>query len=208
MTHQLSNNLVCRHPRINLSGYEIDSEYYSPELHFAMSHWSKCPTHHVSSNLWRGFLATFRLNENGTFELVCLEYPDVSGSRQDFNIVYGGDFFVAFQIGFGVEFSSKTIPFENGKIVEDQSTWQCDEPFQPTTVFEFRSAPISRARLGFESTKICEELGIKTIGDLEDMRLQFETHPKNANKKILYSIDYILIKGHLKRRTNTRGQAH
>jgi hypothetical protein len=56
---------------------------------------------------------------------------------------------------------------------------------------EFRIAPLSLIGLSVRSTKICRDLGLRTMGDIEDGRTRFAGHP-SANENTLREIDTLL----------------
>ena len=182
MTFQQLDNIVCEHPRVDLSGHKIDSGHILFKLPIPISE-CDIPDGTVTatvSSLWRGYLATFRLNSDGTFELILIENPYFRPPfRQEFNLIYEGDFKITFQ--GGLEGGSKTIPFENGVIVEDELRWDVYPPdFRPRTMLEFRSAPLSDTNMSAMACRICHELGIQTVGELYDRRSEFEAHPESG----------------------------
>ena len=193
MTVQLLDSLICEHPRIDLSDYKIDSETLHPSLSIPLGECNVPPETQsgVSSNLWRGYLATFRLNANGSFELIQIEFPNYRPPyKQNFALVYEGDFSVRFQKQFGWNAPSITIPFVNGLIVEDESTWATNE--LPSAV---RSHDIEAfgdefiASFEEKLTRICSDLGMRDVSEIVDRMDEFLDHPE-AN---IGELDYYLL---------------
>ncbi|WP_425396840.1 hypothetical protein [Aeoliella sp.] len=81
----------------------------------------------LSTNLWRGYVATMRLHRDGRLELVKYDYPyAVEGTPPQLcNALFTGDFSITFRPFFyGPD---TTIPFLNGYIVRDREKWQVDD---------------------------------------------------------------------------------
>lgn len=50
---------------------------------------------------------------------------------------------------------------------------------------EFRIAPLSLIGLSVRSTMICRDLGLRTVGDIEDGRARFADHPSATESSVL-----------------------
>ncbi|MFM2477730.1 hypothetical protein [Celerinatantimonas sp. MCCC 1A17872] len=81
----------------------------------------------ISTALYRGYIAEYKLTKDGTLILLSYSYPT---SRKEYktdavNEIVHGDFSLEFRESF---FGTKTIvPFHNGKIVIDKSQWRIIE---------------------------------------------------------------------------------
>lgn len=61
----------------------------------------------------------------------------------------------------------------------------------PKSAAEFRDIPISMADLSVRSRRICQELFLYTLGQLEDARSRFVSHPRVTESSVL-EIDKVL----------------
>jgi hypothetical protein len=63
--------------------------------------------------------------------------------------------------------------------------------FVPMSVAEFRSAPLSLIDLSVRARNICSNLGIRTVGELEDSRARFAAH-RGAAESTMAEIERLL----------------
>ena len=136
MTAQASDRLVNEHPDVDLDGlllYRVSAGLPEPP---------KINSSAASSNLWRGYIATFRLNSNGTFELLNYEIPSRDGGHIIQQVdcgFYFGDFTITLRPFFTGP--NTVIPFVSGEIVRDRSRWKIDEtPIHGWQLRKFKDA--------------------------------------------------------------------
>ena len=77
----------------------------------------------VCSALWRGYVAVYRLREDGTLALEQMKYP-FSGTvaPDDIGEVLHGDFWLELRTSFMGDIVR--VPFQNGQIMLDRGTWR------------------------------------------------------------------------------------
>ncbi len=139
MTAQYPEKLINRHPRVKFDKLHLygvirgdfrasrggwgDGEVFTTQPS-RPANVARC------SALWRGYVATFVLEEDGRLRLVKFEY--MLGLRkwqkQETDELLEGDFWIVMKPEF---FGARTyIPFRKGVIVEDQKEWFTEEPFE------------------------------------------------------------------------------
>jgi hypothetical protein len=135
MTAQRAENLLNEHPRLRLDGLKLyaiirgdprDNYGWGEKFEFPVPP-SPPANRAVCSAWWRGYVATFRLNADGTLDHVRYEYSVSIDNwvSQEVNARLTGDFWLRMAPTF---FGPKTfIPFRGGRIVEDRDEWY-DEP--------------------------------------------------------------------------------
>jgi len=127
MTAQRAEIFINSHPNFDVGdiklfeiiGYEIKAEIEKQEKAFTTS-------------LWRGFIGTYELNPSGTLYLVKVsvftgqrnkEFKDTDVSEK-----IEGNFVLDFRERF---FGDRLfVPFENGKVILDQSKWYKEKGFR------------------------------------------------------------------------------
>src|SRR5262249_2372603 len=129
MTAHVPDHLINDHPRVNLLGLHpygvicgnIDANYGWGERHYEFAN-------PACAALWRGYTATFRLDPGGELELISFQLPN-SGTESQTELVnekLSGDFWLVLKPHFS---GPRTyVPFEAGKVVEDESAWVIHEP--------------------------------------------------------------------------------
>jgi hypothetical protein len=136
MTAQIADRLINKHPRVMLRGLQLygvtrgdisANNGWGERYKFANP---PRPPEGISpcSALWRGYIATFRLDQVGELELISYRYPFGSSKAktQRVNEKLSGDFWLVFKHNF---FGPRTyVPFKDGRIVEDESTWVIEKP--------------------------------------------------------------------------------
>ena len=135
MTAQASDILINEHPRIELGGLhlygvirnDIRSNHGWVDRYLLAS--PPNPPHDTvrCSALWRGYTATFRLDENGSLTLLSYRYRlSLSKAKTEMiNERLNGDFWLVLKPAF---FAPRTyVPFIDGKIVEDESKWVVED---------------------------------------------------------------------------------
>jgi hypothetical protein len=83
------------------------------------------------TSLWRRYIAKYRLNQDGSLELVSYEYP-ISGppGPDPAGETLEGDFWLVLKETF---FGPRTyIPFRAGKIVVDKAAWVFEDSPNPS----------------------------------------------------------------------------
>ena len=121
MTAQSPDRLVNEHPEVDLGGlllYHVSADL--PEA-------PKFNLNVRATNLWRGYIANYRLNSNGTLELLSFKIP-TSDRRQTIQNVTNGLYFGDFEITLRPFFAgpNTTIPFIGGTIQVDRESWKID----------------------------------------------------------------------------------
>ena len=133
MTIQAPDDLVNDHPRVNLDGLALYrviqgdiSANYGWGSPYPFSTPPSPPNTERCSALWRGYVATFRLHEQGSLELVSYCYQGGRTTQVHERLV--GDFWLVMKRKF---FGPRTyIPFQDGVIVEDQLAWVVEVPLE------------------------------------------------------------------------------
>lgn len=131
MTAQSPDILINEHPRIELRGLHL---YGVIRNDFRSNHgWgdrylfaspANPPQDAVRcSALWRGYIATFRLDENGSLTLLSYRYPLslTKAKTETINELLNGDFWLVLKPTFSAP--RTYVPFIDGKIVENESQW-------------------------------------------------------------------------------------
>jgi hypothetical protein len=139
VTAQFPNKLINKHPRVKLDGLRLYGVVRG-DVGAATNGWgdgdafTTQPTPPANAvlctALWRGYVATFLLQEDGRLKLVAFEY--MLGlrewQRQEVGEQIEGDFWLVMKPEF---FGQRTyVPFSDGVIVEDQEEWFTEEPFE------------------------------------------------------------------------------
>ncbi len=122
MTHQASDKLVNEYESLDIGGlllYHVSVGLPEPP---------RVDANYRCSALWRGYIATFRINPAGTFELLQFEIPHFEGKPTIQELksgLYWGDFEITLRPFFT---GPKTvIPFKSGVIVSDQQQWAIEK---------------------------------------------------------------------------------
>ena len=88
--------------------------------------------------LWRGYIGTWRLNANGTLELLGFTFPhfdDGKNLTQEFPPAKAdGNFTLTFRPFF--QGPNTKVPFENGHVIEDRKKWQIDDQTLDAQAYE------------------------------------------------------------------------
>jgi hypothetical protein len=138
MTAQMPDKLVNRHPRVRLDGLHlygvVRGDIQTHNGWGSGNAFTSRPTPPsrsvVCTALWRGYVATFVLEEDGRLRLTAFEHM-VSFDEwetQPVDELLEGDFWLVMQPHF---FADRTfIPFRDGHIVEDRAAWFTEEPFE------------------------------------------------------------------------------
>lgn len=124
MTAQMPENFINEHPRIDVSHLKL--YFVSAELPAKPN---PPENYTLSTDLWRRYVATWRLNFDGTLELLQFEFPDFP---DDDTVVQklepqtvAGDFTLTFRPFF--HGPNTEIPFVDGRVIEDRSKWEMDD---------------------------------------------------------------------------------
>ncbi|MGI9518854.1 MAG: hypothetical protein ACR2NP_17495 [Pirellulaceae bacterium] len=128
MTVQQPDILICEHPSIDLEGFVTfsDNGWFRANLELPLHVFEAMRKYPSGTNtgLNRGYVATFRINGNGTFELVSVEFPlHEPACVQRCNFVFEGDFFVPVWRYFADSLNIR-IPFEDGVVNENRDDWK------------------------------------------------------------------------------------
>jgi len=141
MTAQVPDRLVNDHPRVKFRRLHlygiIQGDVRSNHGWGERYRFAKPPDppkdRRTCTALWRGYVATFRLDAHGELELVSYRYP-LASSKSTTQAVHeklSGDFWLVLKRNF---FGPRTyVPFKDGKIIEDASTWFTESPRNRTT---------------------------------------------------------------------------
>jgi hypothetical protein len=139
MTAQAPEKLTNDYPGLDFAGlklYRVITEFSSSERRgkpYPFRHRAKEPSGTVSTAMWRGHIACYRLTAEGRLQLEGFEYPprdDVAGERVSETLQ--GEFWLVLGDSF---FGSRTyVPFRNGIVVTDRAQWLRDE--RPNTSLE------------------------------------------------------------------------
>ncbi|MEM7317068.1 MAG: hypothetical protein AAF497_28375 [Planctomycetota bacterium] len=133
MTAQIPEEFLNEHPRVDfplLKLFCVSADL--PET-------PKSSKNAVRSTaLWRGYIGTWRLNLDGTLDLLRFTYPHFDAGKsksQEFTAKPArGDFWLDFRPFF--EGPQTKVPFRSGKIVEDREQWQIDDQTIQSTVIK------------------------------------------------------------------------
>jgi hypothetical protein len=136
MTAQMPDQLINKHPRVNLRGLNLygvirgdvrSNSGWGKPYEFSRTPHARKDTPRCSAN-WRGYVAVFQLHAAGYLELVYYRYPLSLGKSKTETVCekLSGDFWLVFKRNF---FGPRTyIPFRNGRIVEEQTEWITEPP--------------------------------------------------------------------------------
>jgi hypothetical protein len=137
VTAQFPDKLVNNHPRVKFDGLHLygvvrgpaeSSGGWGEDRAFATA--PSPPGNVMCTGLWRGYVATFVLQEDGRLRLTAFEYlADLSDwQKQDVDELLVGDFRMVLAPEF---FGRRTyVPFRDGAIVEDREEWFTEDPFE------------------------------------------------------------------------------
>lgn len=124
MTDQRPERFLNANERVDLSCLEL--YFVSADLPI-----EPCPPddHLSSTGLYRGYVATWRLNDDGTLELLRFEFPNYIEPRVVVQEVaptkIQGDFPITFRPFF--HGPNTEIPFRNGHVIEDRANWSIED---------------------------------------------------------------------------------
>ncbi|MFT5526076.1 MAG: hypothetical protein ACI9HK_004047 [Pirellulaceae bacterium] len=138
MTAQRPERFINEHPRIDAKGLRL--YFVSADLPAKPAP----PEDELrSTDLWRGYVATWLLNEDGTLEVLQFEFPYFERAAPHFQRepvvqkvesgLMSGNFTLTFRPFF---FGPNTeVPFVNGRVVEDRGEWRIeDQTFEAEVV--------------------------------------------------------------------------
>jgi hypothetical protein len=150
MTAQASDILINEHPRVALLGLHLygiirndirSNHGWGDRYVFTLP--PNPPEDAIRcSALWRGYTATFRLDESGSLTLVSYRYPlSLSKAKtESVNESLNGNFWMVLKPAFSAP--RVYVPFIDGKIVEDESKWVVeDREDRPRRDVESRGRP-------------------------------------------------------------------
>jgi hypothetical protein len=135
MTAQAPDALINNHPRVKLRGLHLyriirgdtranhgwGERYIFTKTPQPPKDVPRC------SALWRGYIARFRLDEEGRLELVSYRYPLslTKSTTESVGELLTGDFWLVLKHNF---FGPRTyVPFKDGKLVEGESAWVVED---------------------------------------------------------------------------------
>ena len=122
MTHQASDRLINDYDSLDIRGlylYNVSVDLPEPP---------SVDKNYSCSGLWRGYVATFRINQSGTFELLHFEIPHFSGEPTIQKVesgLYWGDFEITLRPFFTGP--KTTIPFRAGVVVPEKHKWKIEQ---------------------------------------------------------------------------------
>jgi hypothetical protein len=131
MTAQVPDKLINEHPRVDfgdLQLYGIIAGDIRPSCDWPKPFRLPTPPSPpanaaTSSAWWRGYIATFRLNPDGTLDHLCYEYSLSSKEwvPQSVNDRLTGDFWLDMRPHF--DDKRTYVLFRDGHVVEDRDQW-------------------------------------------------------------------------------------
>jgi hypothetical protein len=122
MTHQASDRLINDFDSLDIQGLHLYN------VSFDLPEPPNVDENYSCSALWRGYIATFRINQSGTFELLQFEIPHFSGEPTIQKIesgLYWGDFEITLRPFFTGP--NTTIPFRSGVVVPEKHNWKIEQ---------------------------------------------------------------------------------
>lgn len=133
MTAQMAEQFINNHPRVDVSWLKL--YFVSAELPV-----EPAPPESAlrSTALWRGYIGTWRLNADGSLELLRFTFPhfiDEGSTTQEFAPKAAkGDFRLTFRPFF--HGPNTEIPFVEGRVVEDKCQWNIEDEVLAAEAYE------------------------------------------------------------------------